>query len=241
MDNSLTADPLTAFTAEVPLDTDNPPTVVGGLIQSRLMSTLVAGDPVNTGNQQLFMATTATQQESALVTTQAAPAPLVPQPAGPIDVILGLPGVVVNMATTVVGLLLAPFLAPGPVNPVQPPLVLFAVLDWVRREIQRTFFNSSPNGGVDNVTTSEDIAETFRYWRTTPTPTVDVMTVTALSQPEHGTAVLNPDGTITYTPDANFNGTDSFEYKVSDASSPWHDPRPTADSSSAVGTPTPFR
>jgi hypothetical protein len=31
------------------------------------------------------------------------------------------------MATTVASMLLAPFLAPGPVSPVQPPLVLFAV------------------------------------------------------------------------------------------------------------------
>lgn len=31
-------------------------------------------------------------------------------------------------------------------------------------------------------------------------------------EPQHGTLVLNPDGTYTYTPDAGFVGTDSFQY-----------------------------
>ncbi len=34
----------------------------------------------------------------------------------------------------------------------------------------------------------------------------------------HGTLSLNPDGTFTYTPDANFHGVDSFVYEVSDSS-----------------------
>ncbi|WP_205618847.1 cadherin-like domain-containing protein [Terasakiella pusilla] len=45
---------------------------------------------------------------------------------------------------------------------------------------------------------------------------VDGGTITGLSQPEHGTVVLNDDGTVTYTPDANYNGTDSFTYTVTD-------------------------
>ena len=34
--------------------------------------------------------------------------------------------------------------------------------------------------------------------------------------PAHGTVTVNPDGSYTYTPAANFNGTDSFTYAVSD-------------------------
>ena len=34
----------------------------------------------------------------------------------------------------------------------------------------------------------------------------------------HGSLSLNPDGTFTYTPDANFHGTDSFVYEVRDSS-----------------------
>ena len=34
--------------------------------------------------------------------------------------------------------------------------------------------------------------------------------------PQHGSVTVNPDGSYTYTPSANFNGTDSFTYTVSD-------------------------
>jgi hypothetical protein len=42
------------------------------------------------------------------------------------------------------------------------------------------------------------------------------LSVVSLSAPLHGSAVLNADGTVTYTPDANYFGTDSFTYRVSD-------------------------
>ena len=43
--------------------------------------------------------------------------------------------------------------------------------------------------------------------------TADGEPVTA---PAHGTAAVNPDGTITYTPAANYNGADSFSYTIGD-------------------------
>ena len=45
---------------------------------------------------------------------------------------------------------------------------------------------------------------------------LDPATVTVLNQPAHGTAVVETNGTITYTPDANFSGFDNFEYTVKD-------------------------
>ncbi len=39
-----------------------------------------------------------------------------------------------------------------------------------------------------------------------------VLTIT--KQPAHGTIVVNPDLTVTYTPNANYNGTDSFTYQI---------------------------
>ena len=70
-----------------------------------------------------------------------------------------IPRAVVTIATTVVGLLLTPFLAPGPLDPAQPPL-LWVVLGWVRREINRTFFNLSPRVRSQDVTLVLDPDET---------------------------------------------------------------------------------
>ncbi len=38
--------------------------------------------------------------------------------------------------------------------------------------------------------------------------------VTAVTQGAHGSVAINPDSTITYTPNANFHGTDSYSYTV---------------------------
>jgi len=45
---------------------------------------------------------------------------------------------------------------------------------------------------------------------------LDPSTVSVITQPSNGTVVNNGDGTFTYTPDANFNGTDSFSYEICD-------------------------
>ena len=43
----------------------------------------------------------------------------------------------------------------------------------------------------------------------------DPLTVTAVGNPTHGTAVIEG-GNVRYTPDANYNGGDSFTYTISD-------------------------
>jgi hypothetical protein len=47
-------------------------------------------------------------------------------------------------------------------------------------------------------------------------PDGDPLTVTGATDPAHGTTGVNPGGTVTYTPDENFVGTDTFTYTVSD-------------------------
>ena len=42
------------------------------------------------------------------------------------------------------------------------------------------------------------------------------LTATVVDPPAHGVLVLNPDGSFTYTPNANYHGTDSFTYIVGD-------------------------
>ncbi len=44
------------------------------------------------------------------------------------------------------------------------------------------------------------------------------LTFALVSGPTNGTVVVNGDGTFTYTPAGNFNGSDSFEFKASDGS-----------------------
>ncbi|RZL00316.1 MAG: tandem-95 repeat protein, partial [Rubrivivax sp.] len=44
----------------------------------------------------------------------------------------------------------------------------------------------------------------------------DGLTAVLVQGPAHGTLVLNSDGSFTYTPDADFNGSDGFSYKASD-------------------------
>ncbi len=47
--------------------------------------------------------------------------------------------------------------------------------------------------------------------------TIDPSTVAIVTPPpQGGTAVVNPDGTITFTPGLNFRGTDGFSYRVKD-------------------------
>ena len=47
-------------------------------------------------------------------------------------------------------------------------------------------------------------------------PDGDPLTVIAVSTPANGTAVINGDYTVTYTPNAGFFGTDTFTYTISD-------------------------
>lgn len=42
------------------------------------------------------------------------------------------------------------------------------------------------------------------------------ISVTAVSDPANGTATIEMDGTVTYTPDADFDGADSFTYTITD-------------------------
>lgn len=47
-------------------------------------------------------------------------------------------------------------------------------------------------------------------------PDGDSLSVSSTGTPAHGTAALNSDGTVTYTPAAGFTGSDTFSYVISD-------------------------
>src|SRR6185369_14896371 len=84
-----------------------------------------------------------------------------------------------------------------------------------------TAVNDAPVAVDDTGTTTEDVAVSFTQNDLKGNDT-DVdnsnaqLNVTAVSNPSNGSVVLNLDGTVTFSPDLNFNGTAGFDYTVSD-------------------------
>jgi len=89
-------------------------------------------------------------------------------------------------------------------------------------------YMASPNFKFEKVTNQSPVADDDAAETTVNTqvvinvldgdsdPDEDVIFVESVTSPMEGTATDNGDGTITYTPNADFVGTDSFEYTISD-------------------------
>jgi cysteine-rich repeat protein len=73
-----------------------------------------------------------------------------------------------------------------------------------------------PVATADTLTTAEDTAGTVDVLANDSDPSAGALTVTAFTQPTHGTVAFTA-GIATYMPDANFHGTDSFTYTITDA------------------------
>ncbi|OQW99272.1 MAG: hypothetical protein BWK80_63235, partial [Desulfobacteraceae bacterium IS3] len=79
--------------------------------------------------------------------------------------------------------------------------------------------NDAPTAKDDTVTTNEDVSLVISVSSLTVNDTDaegDAITVLTFTQPSHGSLIDNENGTLTYTPDPNFNGTDNFTYTISD-------------------------
>lgn len=76
--------------------------------------------------------------------------------------------------------------------------------------------NLSPVAVDDTATTLPNTPVVVGILANDSDPEGDPLTVTALGAPAHGTATLNPDNTVTYTPDAGYIGPDSFTYGIGD-------------------------
>jgi VCBS repeat-containing protein len=79
--------------------------------------------------------------------------------------------------------------------------------------------NDPPVARTDNYSTDEDMPLTVAAPGVLATDTDvdgDKLTAQLFIGPSHGTLALNGDGSFTYTPAANYNGTDAFAYKASD-------------------------
>ncbi len=81
--------------------------------------------------------------------------------------------------------------------------------------------NGAPNAADDMASTAEDTGVTIDVLTGSDTdPEGDSLSVDSqmVMDPSHGSVEVNPDNTITYTPDADYNGNDSFTYTVRDDS-----------------------
>ena len=76
--------------------------------------------------------------------------------------------------------------------------------------------NDAPVANDDSTTTGEDSPVVIPVAGNDSDPDGDVLTVADVTDPGHGTVVVNADGTVTYTPDADYSGPDSFSYQVCD-------------------------
>jgi gliding motility-associated-like protein len=80
--------------------------------------------------------------------------------------------------------------------------------------------NSPPNAAPDQVTTPEDIAINIPVLNndTDVDNAINPSSVTINTNPSNGSAVVQPDGTVKYTPKKDYYGTDTFTYTIKDVS-----------------------
>jgi VCBS repeat-containing protein len=85
--------------------------------------------------------------------------------------------------------------------------------------ISVTPVNDTPTAADDAYSTTEDTALTVAdpgVLGNDSDPDGNPLSAVLVSGPSHGTLTLNPNGSLTYTPAAHYDGTDSFTYRASD-------------------------
>ncbi|RKS42742.1 gliding motility-associated-like protein, partial [Gillisia mitskevichiae] len=78
------------------------------------------------------------------------------------------------------------------------------------------FVKGSPIAVDDTASTNEDTSVVIPVLNNDSDPEGDPLTIINTTTPSNGIVVINEDGTITYTPNSDYNGEDSFEYTISD-------------------------
>ncbi len=77
--------------------------------------------------------------------------------------------------------------------------------------------NESPSASDDTRITGAGTPITINVLQNDTDPDGDVLTITSVTQPSNGAAIVNTNDTVTYTPAAGFSsGEDSFSYTISD-------------------------
>ena len=83
-------------------------------------------------------------------------------------------------------------------------------------KVQVAAASDPPVATDDLATTAEDTAATIAVLANDTDPDGDPLTTTGVTDPPHGSAAIQVNGSVLYTPDANYSGPDSFNYTVSD-------------------------
>jgi VCBS repeat-containing protein len=76
--------------------------------------------------------------------------------------------------------------------------------------------NDAPVAIDDSATTNEDTPVTIDVLNNDTDADGDNLTVVNVTQGQNGTTSINNQGDVVYTPNPNFNGTDTFEYTITD-------------------------
>ncbi|MFO0747235.1 MAG: Ig-like domain-containing protein [Myxococcota bacterium] len=76
--------------------------------------------------------------------------------------------------------------------------------------------NGPPIAIDDTISTPAGTPLTFDPTLNDSDPDGDDLTTTHATDPDHGTTVVNPDGTVTYSPDPGYSGDDTFEVTIDD-------------------------
>ncbi len=79
-----------------------------------------------------------------------------------------------------------------------------------------TDVNYAPVASDDTITTDEDTAVTIPVLSNDSDPDNDPLSVNGVTQGTNGSVTLDASGNPVYTPDPDFNGTDTFTYTISD-------------------------
>lgn len=84
-------------------------------------------------------------------------------------------------------------------------------------DVTVTTVNDAPIAGDDTVAGIEDTPLILSTLLDNDSdPDLDTLSIGSITQAANGSVTLNGDGTVTYTPDDDFNGEDTFTYTVSD-------------------------
>lgn len=88
--------------------------------------------------------------------------------------------------------------------------------DIVIRAAGATGGNRAPIASNDSATTEKDTSVTIDVLSNDSDADGDALTVVLVATPAHGSATVNADNTVTYTPAVGYSGSDSLSYSVSD-------------------------